>query len=50
MAQQEDPQLTSSHGHTKMTTIYKAAITENELKTSRKDLLPMKIQRKHKTS
>ena len=26
MAEEEDPELTSSHGHTKITTIYRATI------------------------
>ena len=43
MAEQEDPELISSHGHTKITTIYRATISENDLKTSRKDLLQLKI-------
>ena len=43
MAEQEDPELTFSHGHTKITTIYRAIIDEKDLKTSRKDLLQLKI-------
>ena len=43
MAEQEDPELTSSHRHTKITTtIYRANIDENNLKASRKDLLQLK--------
>ena len=38
MAEQEEPELTSSLRRTKIPTIYRAAIDENDLKTSRKDL------------
>lgn len=37
MAEQEDPELTSSHGHTKLATIYGTTIDENNWKMSRKD-------------
>ena len=47
MAEQEDPELTSSYGHTKNTTIYRAHIDENELKTSRKDFLQLNPYRKN---
>ena len=40
----EDPKLTSSHGNTKITTIYRATTNEN-LKTSRKDFPQLKIKR-----
>ena len=30
MVEQEDPELTSSHGHTKITTIYEGTIDEKE--------------------
>ena len=43
MVEQEDPELTSSHRHTKITTIYRASINENDLKTSRKDFSQLKI-------
>ena len=43
MVEQEDPELTFSHRYTKITTIYTATIDENNLKTSRKDLLQLKI-------
>ena len=43
MAEQKDPELTSSHGHTKITAIYRATIDEKDWKTSRKDLLQLKI-------
>ena len=39
MAEQEDPELTSFHGNTKMTMIYKETIDDKDQKTSRKDLL-----------
>ena len=29
MVEQENPEFTSSHGHTKITTIYRATIDEN---------------------
>lgn len=35
MAEWEDPKLTSSHGQTKITVVYKAVIDENNLKTRR---------------
>ena len=37
MVEKEDPELTSFHRHTKITTTYRAAFNENDLKTSRKD-------------
>ena len=43
MVQQEDTELTFSQGHIKITTIYRATINEKDLKTSRKDLLQLKI-------
>ena len=43
MAEQEETWLTSSHGHTKITTIYRATNDENDLQTSRKDLLQLAI-------
>lgn len=42
----EDPKLNSSHGHTKMTVIYRATTNGKDLKTSRKDLLQPKIKRR----
>ena len=35
MAEQEDPELTSSHGDIKITTTYGVATEENDLKTSK---------------
>lgn len=35
MAEWEDPGLTSSHGSTKIRTIYRATIAEKDLKTSK---------------
>ena len=46
MVEQEDPELSSSHNHTKITTIYRATLSENDLKTSRKDSPQLKIQRR----
>ena len=43
MAEKKDPELTFSHGHTKIRTIYRTAIDENDLQTSRKDHLQLKI-------
>ena len=42
MAEQEHPELTSSHGQTKATIFCRATIDEKDLKTSRKDLLQLK--------
>lgn len=36
MVEQEDSELTS-HGHTKITALYRAVMYENNLKTNRKD-------------
>lgn len=38
----EDPELTSSCGHRTITTVYRATMYENILKTSRKDFLQVK--------
>lgn len=35
MAEWKNPELTSLHTHTKTATIYRATLTENNLKTSR---------------
>lgn len=45
MIEQEDPELTSFHGHTRITTIYRATTDEKDLKTSRKDIPQLKIKR-----
>ena len=45
MAEQEDPNLTSSHRHTKITAISRATIDEKDQKTSRKDLSTTKDKR-----
>ena len=42
MGEYEDPELTSTYGHTKIITIYRATIYENNLKTSKKDFLQLK--------
>lgn len=49
MAEQEGAKLTSSHGHTKITAIYRATTDENDLKTSRKGLLQPKMERRNVT-
>lgn len=36
------PELIASHGHTKITIIYRTIINENYLKTSRKDFSQLK--------
>lgn len=36
MAEQEEVELNSFNGHTKITTIYKTTINKNDVKTSRK--------------
>ena len=41
MAEQEDPEFTP--GHAKITTIHRTVTYENDLKTSRKDFLQIKI-------
>ena len=42
MVEQKDPELTFSHRCTKITTIYRITIDENDLKTSRKDFSQLK--------
>ena len=46
MAEQEDFGLTFSNGHTKVATIQKETISENDLKTSRQDFPQLKIERR----
>ena len=43
MAELEDPEHTSSHRHTKVTTIYRGTISEKDRKIIGKDLLLLKI-------
>ena len=43
MVEQADLKVTSLHGHTKITTVYRATIDENDLKASRKDFPQLKI-------
>ena len=45
MAEQKDPELTSSHGHTTIITSDSAAIDEKAQNTSRKDLLTKDIKK-----
>ena len=45
MVEQEDSELTSSHGNNKITTIYRAAIYDDYMKTSRKDFTQLKIKK-----
>ena len=46
IAKPEDTDLTSSHGYTKVATIQKETISENDLKTSRQDFPQLKIERR----
>ena len=46
MTEQEDFGLTFSNGHTKVATIQKETISENDLKTSRQDFPQLKIERR----
>ena len=43
MAGQKDPEGTSSNRYTKITTLYRATIDEKDKKSSRKDLLQLKV-------
>ena len=43
MVEQENPEPTSSHGHTKITTTYRETIDEKDLEASRNNLLQLKI-------
>ena len=47
MVEKEDSELTSSHTYTEITTIHRATISENYLKSSRKDSPQLKIQRRN---
>lgn len=42
MAEWEDPELTSSHGHMKAETTYRETLSEDDLKTDRTDLPQLK--------
>ena len=48
MSEYEDPGFNCFHGHTKITTIHRATIDENDLNSSRNDL-QLKIKRNHET-
>lgn len=43
MVELEDPELTSSQRHLEITTTYRATIAEKDQKTSRKDIVQLKI-------
>ena len=43
MAEQEDPELFFSHGYVNMTTVYRATVYENNLKTSREYFPQLRI-------
>lgn len=47
IVEQEDPVLTSFPKHTKTTATYRATISENNLKTSRRDFPQLRIKRDH---
>ena len=47
MVEYEDPGLASSYEHTKITTTYRQTISENDLKTSRKDFPQLKTKRRN---
>ena len=49
MAEQEDPELTSCPGHTKITTVQRASIYESDLERRRKELLQLKIERRNQS-
>ena len=46
MVEEEDPELTSFHGHTQIVTLYRATVYENNLKTSRKDFPQLSKKKK----
>lgn len=46
MAEKDNPELTSSHRHTEATSISTAINSENDLKTGRRDLPQLIIERK----
>ena len=43
MTEQEDPEFTASHGHTKITTTNRATIYENDLMNNQKDFPQLKV-------
>jgi len=43
MVEYEDPELTSSHSHIKITSIYSKIIENKDLKPSGRDFLQLKI-------
>lgn len=49
MAGQEDIKLNFSHGHTKITIIYRATTHENDLKINRKDVPQLKVKKEGTT-
>ena len=46
MAEQEDPELFFSHGYVNMTTVHRATVYENNLKTSREYFPKLKTLKK----
>lgn len=47
MAEQGDHELTSSHRHSKVTAAYRATVYESDMRTSSKDLLQLKTERRN---
>lgn len=47
MVEEEDPELTSFHGHTQIVTLYRATLYENSLKTGRKDFPHLRMLRRN---
>ena len=45
MAEQEDPELISSHGHTTASTIYRAIMDEKDQKTGRRSFTMQDIKK-----
>lgn len=43
MVEQKNPELTSSHGHTKVTTIYRASVDVKDWKINRQELVQLKM-------
>ena len=41
--EQEDPEFTFPHGHTKITAVYTATLHKNHLRTSRKNFPQLKV-------
>lgn len=44
MIEQAEPELTSFHGHTRITALYRATSDEKDVETSRKDIPQLKTK------